>query len=45
MINKGNLTIGLKTKDHVILAVEKKSMKKLQKKESIKKVLSLFFFF
>ena len=32
------MTIGLKTSDHVILAVEKKSMKKLQKKHSIKKV-------
>lgn len=37
-VKMGNLTIGLKSKDHVILAVEKKSMQKLQKPESIKKV-------
>lgn len=35
----GNLTIGLKTKDNVIIAVEKKSNKKLQDPRSFKKIL------
>ena len=37
-VKMGNMTLGLKTKDHVILAVEKKCMKKLQLPDSIKKV-------
>lgn len=38
LFNKGNLTIGLKTKDHVIFAVEKKANKKLQDPRSFKKI-------
>lgn len=38
-VKMGNMTLGLKTKDHVILAVEKKCMKKLQLPDSIKKVI------
>lgn len=34
----GNATIGLKTKNHVILAVEKKANKKLQDPRSFKKI-------
>lgn len=36
--NKGNLTLGIRTKDGVILAVEKKTSKKLQDARSFKKV-------
>ena len=35
---KGNCTVGLKTKDHIIFAVEKKANKKLQDPRSFKKI-------
>ena len=37
-VKLGNLAIGLKTQNHVILAVEKKSSKKLQEPRSFKKI-------